>query len=377
MESEILKTTLNEPIPPLKRDYNNFLDKTTFIFGGTGSGKTTICEDILYLIKDYVPNMLFVVPDSSSEVYKQKAPAMCIKEDLDKTTIANLWKRQKDATEVYNIANSIINMESVFKLVASKHEQLELIAITVNVNTTIKKINDSNLSVIDKKQQISEMEDVFKNKKIAIFKRTIYKYMSHLKEMGSKKQLTNDQMVVINYLDFNPRFCLVIDDKTENIGTWFSYFKKSEENPFEAMFFKNRWNYLTIIIVAHDDIYIPPSIRKNSRVTIYTTGNALVSSLGRTGNGFTNSQKKYATRCSDRLFSGSDDVNKKGHQKLCYIREDVHPFRYVIADRHPPFKLCSASLWELNDNLPKKKISENNEFINNLKSNEPRFRKIM
>jgi predicted ATPase len=46
-----LKTPGGIVVPWLEKTADNYLDKTTFIFGGTGSGKSTIIEEILYLCK--------------------------------------------------------------------------------------------------------------------------------------------------------------------------------------------------------------------------------------------------------------------------------------------------------------------------------------
>jgi type IV secretory pathway VirB4 component len=60
-ERKTLYTSKNEPIRWFERTADCFLDKTTLIFGGTGSGKTTIIEEILYICKDYIPAYGFIL----------------------------------------------------------------------------------------------------------------------------------------------------------------------------------------------------------------------------------------------------------------------------------------------------------------------------
>ena len=52
VDSKTIYTIEGTPIPWLAKNAYNHLDKTTLIFGGTGSGKTTVIEEILFLLKE-------------------------------------------------------------------------------------------------------------------------------------------------------------------------------------------------------------------------------------------------------------------------------------------------------------------------------------
>ena len=344
-----------DPIPWFSKDYNNHLDKTTLIFGGTGSGKTTIIEEILYLIKDHIPNVLVIAPKTSDLAYRQKLPNRCIKEDLNKTKLQKIWNRQYFATQLYNIANDINVLESLFKL-APERESIVMIEAVKRKATDMSRMIDTSTLDFGKKRAQKEAIEELRIKRIkSIYKDAIKKNISILEKMTNN--MTDHQKTAVEYIDFNPRFCLIIDDSTEKFQVWMKYFKKGEVNPFECIFYKNRWNYLTLIIAAHDDKYINTEFRKNSRVTIYTNSQALVTSIDRKGNGFTPKEKKTATSYASRVFGADDDPNikidVKTHQKLCYIREDPRPFKYTIANRYPDFDLGCTPLRSLACKLPK------------------------
>jgi len=355
IESKTIYTAQNDPIPWMPKDYNNHLDKTTLIFGGTGSGKTTIVEDILYLLKDHVPNFLVIVPRTSDAAYRKKLPSRCIKEDLTKDKLEKIWARQFYATQLYNIANDINILKSLFNMVPDRESVVMLEAIKHKANSIFKSIeNNSKLEFPQKKSQKTAIEELKLQKEKQIYKDSIRKNKDAYGRLMC--DLTPHQIIAIDYIDFNPRLCLIIDDCSEKFQVWMKYFKKNEVNPVESIFYKNRWNYLTLVFAAHDDKLVNTELRKNSRITIYTNSQAFVTSINRSGNGFTPKEKKEAMRYATRVFGDDSGKDKgvKNHNKLCYVREAPHPFQYTIANLYPDFQLGCTPLNDLIEKMPKK-----------------------
>jgi molybdopterin-guanine dinucleotide biosynthesis protein len=370
-DSKTLYTVEGDAIPWMNKDYNNHLDKTTLIFGGTGSGKTTIIEEILYLLKDHVPNFLVLAPDTSNSAYCKKLPMRCIKDDLTKAKLIQLWERQRNATRLYNTANDITILERVFKKIADKQSIVLLECINRRTDQIINYIeNNREYNIPQKKSQRSSVEEL-RNKKIkTIYKDAIRQNLDLLKQ----KQLDLHERIAVEFLDFNPRLCLIIDDCSEKFQVWMKMFKKSEVNPFEAIFYKNRWNYLTLIFAAHDDKLVNTELRKNARITIYTNSQALVTSINRQGNGFTPKERKEAMRFANRLFGDEENKGIKTHQKLCYVREDAHPFKYTIATPYPDFTIGCEPTRKLIAKMPKKDDNiVNNPLIKDIVKKESPF----
>ncbi len=350
-DSKTIYTSEGDPIPWLAKDTNNHLDKTTLIFGGTGSGKTTVIEEILYLLKDHVPNFMVIAPRTSDAAYRRKLPARCIKEDFTKERLQKLWNRQYYATQLYNTANDINILESLFHMAPDRESVVLLEAIKRKASDMLKVMDMSpNLDFGQKKTQKTAIEEL-QLKKIKILYRDAVRKNKHIIERNP--DLTAQQKIALEYLDFNPRICLIIDDCSEKFQVWMKFFKKNEVNPFESIFYKNRWNYLTLVFAAHDDKLINTELRKNSRVTIYTTSQSLVTSINRAGNGYTTKEKKEAMRYASKIF-GDEDKGIKTHQKFCYIREDPQPFKYIIANLYPDFTLGCNPIRTLISRMPKK-----------------------
>jgi energy-coupling factor transporter ATP-binding protein EcfA2 len=364
MDDKTIYTTEGDPIPWFPKDVNNHLDKTTLIFGGTGSGKTTVIEEILYLLKDYVPNFMVIAPRTSDAAYRRKLPSRCIKEDFTKERLQKLWNRQYYATQLYNTANDINILESLFKVAPDREGIVMLEAIKRKASDMIKVIEMSpNLDFGQKKAQKTAIEEL-QIKKIKIIYRDAVRKNKHIIERNP--DLTTQQKIALDYLDFNPRLCLIIDDCSEKFQVWMKFFKKNEVNPFESIFYKNRWNYLTLVFAAHDDKLVNTELRKNSRVTIYTNSQALVTSINRAGNGFTPKEKKEAMRYAAKIF-GDEEKGVKTHQKMCYIREDPHPFKYLIANLYPDFNLACTPVRTMVAKMPKKEDNlAANPFVKDL-----------
>ncbi len=364
MDDKTIYTTEGDPIPWFPKDVNNHLDKTTLIFGGTGSGKTTVIEEILYLLKDYVPNFMVMAPRTSDAAYRRKLPSRCIKEDFTKERLQQLWNRQYYATQLYNTANDINILESLFKVAPDREGIVMLEAIKRKALDMIKVIEMSpNLDFGQKKAQKTAIEEL-QIKKIKIIYRDAVRKNKHIIERNP--DLTTQQKIALDYLDFNPRLCLIIDDCSEKFQVWMKFFKKNEVNPFESIFYKNRWNYLTLVFAAHDDKLVNTELRKNSRVTIYTNSQALVTSINRAGNGFTPKEKKEAMRYAAKIF-GDEEKGVKTHQKMCYIREDPHPFKYLISNLYPDFNLACTPVRTMVSKMPKKEDNlAANPFVKDL-----------
>ncbi len=350
IEKKTIKTSRGDPIHWFTKDTNNHLDKTTLIFGGTGSGKTTIIEEVLYLVKDHISNYLVIAPRTSDSAYRRKLPSRCIKEDLTKKKLQKIWDRQYHVTQIYNTANDINVLESLFKKSPDRQSYVMIEAIKKKAADVIQKIDTNDgLDFGKKRSQKISVEELQTKRIKAIYKVAIRKNRSILERM----ELPAHEKIALEYLDIDPRFCLIIDDCSEKFNTWMKYFKKGEVNPFDSIFYKGRHNYITLIFASHDDKLVPPELRKNARVTVYTNSQALVASINKTGNGFTSKDKKDAMEYAARVF-GEEKDGIKTHQKLCYIREEVPPFKYTIANLYPDFKLGGSALWNIVSRMPKK-----------------------
>ncbi len=359
---------LHIPIRWLNHTVNDYLDKTTLIFGGSGSGKTTMIEEILYMCKDYIPNYLVIAPKTSDAAYRKKLPDRCIKEDLTKKRLKQIWTRQVNMTQACAIANDYNVLEQLFAKTNDREYELVVKIMNKRADDLIEKIEKSDIPFADKKSRISLMEEL-KTKRIKrAYKDAIKKHKNRLKKMPN---LTNKEITALEYLYTSPRLMIVIDDCTEKFQGWMKFFKKGvDDNIFEKIFYKGRWNNITLVFAAHDDKPIDAELRKNARVIKYGTGQALIASLNKTGNAFNRMEKKNGEAISAKIY-GDDNDGIKTYKKVCYLREDPYPWRYTIANTYDDFKLGSDSLHSLIKKMPKTEEKlESNPFVKSIINKE-------
>lgn len=369
-DDKTIYTAQNDPIPWLEKDVNTYLDKNTLIFGGTGSGKTTVIEEILYLLKDSIPNFVVIAPKTSDGAYRRKLPEQCIKDDLTKEKILKIWERQLQVTKFYNIANDITVLESLYKLAPDMESEVMIDAIKTRTISALANVSAaSSLNYGQKQSQKTAIEELRVSRIKDIYKNAIKQKYERLRkiilELSANNPMKAKLTTALYFFDMNPRLCLIIDDCSEKFQRWMKFFKKNEDNPLEAIFYKGRHNYITVIIASHDDKLINTELRKNARVIIYTNSQSLITSITRAGNGYSAKEQKEAARYASKVFG--DDMGKiKTHQKLCYIREDSHPFKYLIANIYPEFSLvCDPTrqlvnrMPQVNDNLESDPVVQN------------------
>ena len=93
--------------------------KNIFITGPGGSGKTTILIEILYLLKDLVPNIFVFAPTANeTKDFEGIVPSALIYTDVDIDVLTNIYTRQQAATKIYNKVNKVDEVVALFKKVA-------------------------------------------------------------------------------------------------------------------------------------------------------------------------------------------------------------------------------------------------------------------
>ena len=363
-DKKTIYTFDHTPIHWLEKSSANHVDKTTLIFGVSSSGKSTIINEILFLCKHYIPNYLVITPNTSSDIYRKKLPDRCIIEDLTKERLQKIWNRQSHVTQIYNIANDNINLESLFMKANDRNAQIVLKTIKDKTISSINIVhNDKSLDYGQIKSQVAMIEKTKNNSIKKLYKTIIRENQSKLEKLD----LTDKEAITLKYLDVNPRLMIIIDDCSELFKGWMKLFTKGEANVFESIFFKGRHNYISLVFAAHDDKFVAPELRKNARVTIFTSSSAVICSINKPQSGFSSQEKKDILKITDKIFSNKNDPNANKYQKLCYIKDDVEPFRYTIANLYEDFKLGCQPLYELIDSMPKKDDNiEDNPYLKSI-----------
>lgn len=358
-DEKTIYTQEGTPIKWIERTYDMYFNKTALVLGGSESGKTVMLEEAINLLKEYIPNFIVVAPSTSRAAYKKKLPARCIKEDLSRRAWMALWERQVSVTQIFNIANDPEVLNSVGLKYGTKEIRVQVEAIIARGKGCIEAIQASNYDFAQKKAQVVKVEEIMKKRTREIYKVFIRENGAYLQ----KQDLNDKEKIAVVYVDLDPNLCLVIDDCSEMIESWIKLFKKGEFNPIKAIFFKGRWQNITLLFGAHDDKFFPTEIRKNAHTIIFCRSDTLVSAVGKAGSGYSKAQKRLAEEMAGRIFD--DEHSKvKTHKKFIFCRAARPEFRYSIANLYPETRLGCDALRALSKIMPTAETGlENNRYF--------------
>jgi hypothetical protein len=338
----------------LEKSYKYYLNKSTILFGASNSGKSTILLEILYLLKDKVPNIFVFSPTAdNNNTFFGIVPEPLIFKELDISKLNEIYKRQQASTKIYNTVNDIVILKKLFDKVSTIEEKRIYDKANITAENFIEKHQSLNKS--ENKIIITEIKNTRDKYLIDLYKSTIRKNKTRLKNMG----ISTIEQYTIRYLDFNPNCVVVLDD----CGAILKKFQKEEV--VKKILFQGRHSYINLILTLQDDMNLDSSIKKNSFVNIFTTSQCANAYFERSSNNFNKKEKEIASKIIPYIFS------RKDYKKLVYIRDDINPFRYTIADIYDTFRFGSKVLWDLCDKIDKqnKKLDLEDPMLSDFKIN--------
>jgi hypothetical protein len=347
----------------LEKDYNYYLRKCTLIFGSSGTGKSTIIDEIMFLLKPHIPLCFVIAPTNmSNQAYTGKVPKKFIKDgrDLNKLVewLEKFVTRQKHTAQLYMTANNLKNLQSLFDKVSdAPAKELEK-SIIRKAEDSLIFIDDSGaMNFAQKKAQKSTVKTERDRMLRKVYKTSI-RY--HKIALEGLKTLSKVERVALTFLDINPHVLLVLDDCA-------SKFKKLYKmtTAIKEIFYEGRQYFISTLISSQDDKEIDSELRKNSMVNIFTTAQIATSAFERASNGYPKHVKERSKVAIETVFK-QDPSKPKHYQKLAYIQNLQDPFRWFMADMYDDFRICSDSCWDLEDKIGEKagyEDEENNPFF--------------
>ena len=329
----------------LKISHQYFLDRTTLIFGETGTGKSFIMTDILYQLKSFVDQIIVVSPmDRQNHTYdKHMVPPPFIHYDITKELLNNIWERQNAFASVYARANNEDIIKSLFERIPRNDRAHDVIrAIQTKLHDCEKAI-PRDCKNRDKK--ISKMKAEYNETVKKIWKSRIDKYRKDIAALD----LSEDEQYTLKYINFNPRLVLVLDDCTDLLD-------KFKSHPvIKKLFYQGRWAHITALIACHTDKALNPELKKNSFVNIFTEMSCARAYFSRPSNNFDKESYNNAINMCKIAFSPIDE-----HQKLVWIRDEKRYYKYTAVP-HSGFRFGSEHMWEYGEKIQ----AEKNKLINN------------
>lgn len=321
-------------------DISKILNRSTIVYGPPETGKTTVIIDFLFRIKNLVPNIVVFTKTKSNGSFDGIVPPECIMDDMDlkkrnKTiagSIKDIIERQKRAANTYAHVNRKENLESVCSLAAGT-KSFGLLKRCIGIIqqkslATAKKIMAAGLSY-DKTESLKEW---LKTKTEEQIKELMKKYITKFKKELNAKATTPSQKKTCQYIDFNPRIAMVLEDISDVLK------EIGKDKMFLEMMSNIRWYHITLFIAIHYDKFIPPAPRQFAFQSVFTTAAGASTFTSTKENGFSAADRKVAAIYINGIFGQNSDGDGSNFNKLVYTRapKDNKPFKYWIAKKHRP-----------------------------------------
>lgn len=368
MSSTSIFTENGDEIPLFSKHYSYFLNKSIILYGSSGSGKSMIMRDILYILKDHIPNILVIAPTNHlNGSFDDIIPPQLIFPDVTEELIQNIFKRQKTVVKLYNMVNDFNRLSIIYNKLAQQNDiQIKNKIIQSYIQIKAKYQQNDDLNIVEKKIKLKELDDLHKKSLTEFYKKVINRYRTTIiTNQSIQKRFDDIEFKIIKCININPNFLLILDDCAYNANTWSKY------SEIKEIFMNGRHHKITFMISFQDDKLLDSGLRKNAFINIFTTEIVCNAFFQRSANNFTKQEKNKMAELAHLIFN-DEKLKEKNYKKLVYIKDKSPSVYYILADYIEDFKFGSNFLHNLCDKVKKKTDADEESFnkeINSLLSN--------
>lgn len=329
----------NKPIPKVDDTRKYFLNVLTILFGPSGSGKSSLIMHILNTIRDVVPMGIVCCPTNASNGdYDKIIPSECIYDDLTADLMKKIFVRQSNVLAMYNMVRDIDILRPMFNLVSDAVSSDKIQKLDKLIRSSIIKVQDT----YDPDEIESVIEDLQTRyqKKVVKIMRACIKNNSHTL---SNMNLSDMQKSILNNLEINPNLLLIIDDCAASIKEW----RDLEET--KQLFFQGRHFKVTTILTMQNEAIIPPALRSNAHISIFTTKKIATTYFLKASSGASPEERKWIEKIAAIIFASSDDNHRPNYKKLVVFGNIIateDKIQYILATPRRK-RFGSSATWEM------------------------------
>jgi energy-coupling factor transporter ATP-binding protein EcfA2 len=329
----------NNTIPKIcDTDYQLFINMLTIIYGTSGSGKSSILIYLLNILKDKIPIGIVCNPTHKVNKAYNNFPEQCIYEDVSKELLIKIFERQTQALSMYNLVRDIKILTPLFNIISDINARERISKLNNILHLGINEINNK-CNKEDIETSTNDLTEKYEHK---VVKTMRYEINKHIKLLQNSN-LSEMQRSIIRNFNFNPNLLLVIDDCAASIKDW-KDLKETKE-----LFFNGRHFKVTTILTMQDDAIIPPPLKKNAHISIFTNEPVANTYIKRDSSGIPASIKKDFLNIASIIFKPNEHNTKKNYKKLVRFGDIVptdYKTQYMIAIPKKR-KFGSSAYWEL------------------------------
>tara|TARA_B110000263_G_C15225996_1_gene472275 strand:+ start:16 stop:1095 length:1080 start_codon:yes stop_codon:yes gene_type:complete len=315
-------------LPQFEMEAENIINKSIILYGSRGSGKSVICKDILYKLKDSIPTaIVFNATESNNGLFSSLISKPFLYEKIELKVLDEVWKRQEMITVIYKKVNDVDNLIKIIKKLEiikmiESMEKMDNKQSEIADNLELKIENDNEFLI-----EMNKLNDKFKEVKLLMLKKFIIEIKKKLKKNILNKELLNqEELDIIKFIDINPNLIIVFDDCAAELKRF------NKTDTLRKLFYQSRHVFISFIITCQDEIDLDASLRKNANISIFCDSNCCIGFFERSSNAFSKKIKTTTKEISDIIYS-----NEYKNTKLIYNKDSDNKLMWYIAKLRDKF----------------------------------------
>ncbi len=329
------------PIPRVDDKELYFLNRLTILYGSSGTGKSSLIMHILNTIRDTVPLIIVCNPTNDMNGdYNGIAPTSCIYDDLTKDLLKRIFQRQNNVMTMYNLVRDPDNLRPIYEFVSDPESKGKIEKLDMIYRKGCCEIK-SGYEDDEVETNLDELKSKYQKKLVKIMRGCIIANMKKLQSFS----LTEMQKSLLNNFQLNPNICLLIDDCAASIKDW------KDLTETKQLFFQGRHFRVTTILTMQNESIIPPSLRSNAHISIFTTEKIVNTFYAKASSGASTEDRKKIAKIASDIFSPSEDRMRPNYKKLIVlgaIIKSENKIQYMIGNPKKK-RFGSQALWQICD----------------------------
>ena len=337
-----------EVVPLMNIDPSIVLDRSTALYGPSGSGKSAMIKHIMHELQGKVNQVVVVCPTAvANRAYDGVVPPQCIflrpylpdpahpeRDDGAKGVtrfMETVMRRQEAAMATWRAATRAEVIESLAARLPSKARQ--------KVGEVLRRVGERRDELVRRAAPAKAEET--RKRTLELAQRIVARAVALHRDELWKQKLTDEERHALVYAAANPRLLLIFDDCAADLKPLFS------KDFFRRLFYQGRWLGLTVLFAFQDDTDLPANLRKNVFLSIFTDPMVARANFERGANQYARETRAHVTgQVIPAVFA---DGREAPIRKLAYLRDDNtrRHFYHVTARLHPAERFGSRELWEL------------------------------
>lgn len=325
-----------------------FINKSTVLYGLSGTGKTVTGKHIMWSLKNVFPRVFIFAPtEGGTSDYEGIAPNQVIFDKVRLEDISDIYEYQQMAKEIYTRANNLKTLHGLFMKVASGKAKLHMKAMVAAYKKACARIAHKFTVEAEREGANRKLTKRFEWRLRRFYKNIILPNRDRFKLL----KLTENEQYSLQYIRFNYNVLVIFDDAMTEVDKLLKKGRREENEVLQNFFFRGRHYGITHIYTMQSDKRLDPELRKNAFISCFTSKSEAMAFFHRGANGFTPEEVKISEAVIDTIFS---EENEADHKKLIYIREAKSKWQWYSAAQHVNFRMGSAVLWEYCKRIEKK-----------------------